>query len=61
MVEFEPVDLSAVRKKPHSYRNWEPELLVRIAFQEGEHQAREFLKFIEAGRFDEMLTVRANP
>lgn len=55
MVEFEPVDMDEVRRTPHSYRNWEPELLVRIAFQEGEYTAREWLGFIEAGRFENML------
>jgi len=55
MVEFEPVDMEEIGARPHSYRNWDPDEIARIAFQEGEYTAREWLQYIEAGRFNEML------
>lgn len=55
MVEFDPVDLQTVERKPHSYRNWDPDLIARIVFQEGKAEARRYLNFIEAGRFERML------
>lgn len=47
--------LNELRRRGHSYRNFEPHEVMQLMKEEGRGAGRQFLAFMESGRYETML------